>query len=507
MDPLVLLLLVIIVLAGGIIGVLADHLGRKIGKKKLSFRSMRPKHVARLGTFIAGALVSLITILLVYSTSSGIRDWINQGRAAIARSKMLTAQNAALEDTIKSKASQIDQLDRDAKVARASLFVARTKLAAIKSDLTTANSRLAEARQLVTIGKVALARNQVALSENKALLHSRQAQLAEVATNLKNAAVRYAALKGSYSSVNRQRTEANDEVVNLRNQETSLGTEIRNLQDEAASLTKEKERATADLQSARDELHDSRLTLASVKNDLETARDELARAQQTTSRILNVALDIRSLPLTYSVGQEVARKHIPPHLSVRQAHDALTVLIQQASVAAKARGAGKRENSDSYAFVLEQEGPNGTLVKASDIEDAIVASLTSSNRDVVLVARAAINAFRGEAVALEIVGHPNPIIYRKGEVLGVLSVARRSPAVVVFSQFNDFMSQRIHDRAIKDGMIPASGREGSLLDLAPAKTLELVEHLANSDRAQQLQIVARADTRAADSLQLDFLIK
>ena len=497
----------IIVLAGGFIGVLADHLGRRIGKKKLSFRSMRPKHVARLGTFIAGTLVSLITILLVYSTSSGIREWINQGRAAIGRAKTLTSQNAQLAANIKAKTSQIDQLDREAKLARATLNEATTKLAAIKSDLSTANTRLAEARLRVSEGQLKLAANKALLRQNQALLRNRQAELATVQRNLKDAGARYVALKGSFSSVDRERNEANDQVMSLRVERTGLTKEIANLKAESAKVTGDLDRATADLARSRDELHDRGLKLASVNTELEQANSDLDRAKQAASLLYKISLGARSEPLTYAIGQEVARRRVGPRLSVRQAHDALTGLIRDASAAAQARGATTLTNSDSFAFVQERVSSNGTIEEPAQIEEAIVNGLTTSDQDVVLVAKAPANAFKGESVPLEIVGYPNPVVYHKGDVLETLPVPRKSPPLRVLTQFTDFMNQRVHNRAIKDGMIPAIGQEGSLLDVAPSETFKLVELLANSDRPLQLQIVAKGDTRAADALQLDFRIK
>jgi chromosome segregation ATPase len=413
---------------------------------------MRPKHVARLGTFIAGTLVSLITILLVYSTSSGIREWITQGRAAIGRSKTLTAQNAAMEAEIKAKTAQIDQLDREAKLARASLSQATTKLAAIQSDLATANARLADSTKRVTAGQVALAHNQALLRQNHTLLVARQAKLARVSARLTDLAATYGRLQKSYSAVDKERTEANEEVVNLRNQATSLGKEISSLRTESADLTRKTERANADLAKARDDLHDSRLALASVKNDLETARTDLDRARKEGSMLFTVAEKARSEPMTYAIGQEVARHRVDAHPSVRQVHDALTMLINDASIAARSRGAVARSNNDECAFVLEQQRPDGVIEEPAEILEAIVNSLTTSDRGaVVLVAHAAENAFRGESVPLQIVGHLNPIVYHKGDILGVLPVPRRLSQWAVLTQFNDFMSQRVHDRAIRMG--------------------------------------------------------
>ena len=317
----------------------------------------------------------------------------------------------------------------------------------------------------------------------------------------------YADLQKSYKIVDRQRAEANEEVAPVKVLAASLRKEVKTLQEERLGLTNENERIAAKLANDSAELHDNSVRLASVNSELGAAQAALTQAQRAASLLLKVGEVTRTEPMTYSLGQEVVRRRVGPHLSVRQAHDALTMLKRDASAAARARGAGLFADTDSYAFVQYQHPSPDVIEDPPTIEEAIVRALMSSDRDGVLVARATGNAFRGEAVPLEIRGLLNPIVYHKGDVLGVLNVAKNSKTGDVIVQFNDFMSQRVHDRAIKDGMIPATGQEDSLVDIEPSKTFNLVEQLANAIRPQQLRIVARADTRAADALQLDFVIK
>jgi len=506
-DPLVLLLLVIIVLAGGFIGVFADHLGRRIGKKKLSFRSMRPKHVARVGTFIAGTLVSLITILLVYFTSSGIREWITQGRAAITKSRELTSQNAKLAAEIAAKTAAIERLNLAAQLAQKNLHEASTRLASIKAQLATANTRLAEARKRVTQGQLALARNQSLLRQNQALLKSRQAQLAQVAANLLSARQRYAELQKSYTAMDKERTEANDEIRRLRVEERKLTTSIASLQSEREGLTRQVAQDTADLHTLRDDLHSTRVDLANAKGELEGAKRDLQTAIQAAAGYRTVAAIVRSEPETYEMGEELARRRVGPHPSQRQARGALTELMREASQAAKAKGAGTGTVNDSCVVLAKYRGQDDIEVDPSDLQQMIVDGLTASDQEVVLIATAAVNSFKGEQVGLKVTAFHNPIVYHKGDVLGVLQIGRRAKTLAVFNLFTGFMNETIHARAIKDGMIPAVGQEGSLVNLEPSKTITLVERLSNSDRALQLQIVAHGDTRAADPLQLDFAIK
>ena len=54
--------LALLVLLGGIVAYLGDTIGRTIGKKRLKFWRLRPKHTAALGTFLAGMTGTALTI-------------------------------------------------------------------------------------------------------------------------------------------------------------------------------------------------------------------------------------------------------------------------------------------------------------------------------------------------------------------------------------------------------------------------------------------------------------
>lgn len=99
MDLLPIGFLVLIVLMSGGIAVLADDLGRRLGKKRLHIKGIRPKRVAQIGTFLAGLVVSLGTILVVSIASSDVRRWILEGNHAGAlRDAAIRDRDRALQD-------------------------------------------------------------------------------------------------------------------------------------------------------------------------------------------------------------------------------------------------------------------------------------------------------------------------------------------------------------------------------------------------------------------------
>ena len=65
--------IVFIIGMSGAIAYYADLLGKKLGKKRLRFKALRPKHIASLGTVGLGMMVSSLSIGLAMAFSSNLR--------------------------------------------------------------------------------------------------------------------------------------------------------------------------------------------------------------------------------------------------------------------------------------------------------------------------------------------------------------------------------------------------------------------------------------------------
>src|SRR5690349_6355086 len=87
--------LVICVLSG-IVAVVADNLGRTLGKKRLSVKSrfikLRPRRTAQLFTFGAGVIIPLLTLVSVMLLSADVRQWFAEGPDLIRQRDVLTEE-------------------------------------------------------------------------------------------------------------------------------------------------------------------------------------------------------------------------------------------------------------------------------------------------------------------------------------------------------------------------------------------------------------------------------
>ncbi|HWA83322.1 MAG TPA: DUF3084 domain-containing protein, partial [Fimbriimonadaceae bacterium] len=101
MDYLPIVVLAVFVLLGGIIAVIADELGRRIGKRRLTLhRRIRPKYSAKILTFLWGVMITLFTMFLIGVASSDMRTLLLHGRKAIddlkAEQRQLVAENGRI---------------------------------------------------------------------------------------------------------------------------------------------------------------------------------------------------------------------------------------------------------------------------------------------------------------------------------------------------------------------------------------------------------------------------
>lgn len=115
-------LMIIMAVVGGLIAYLADKMGSKIGKKKMSVFGLRPKHTALLLTVASGVVISFLSILTVTISSQSARtalfgmEKIQAELAALNKEKETATK--ALEEAkgnVKTQNEIIELLDKDIK--------------------------------------------------------------------------------------------------------------------------------------------------------------------------------------------------------------------------------------------------------------------------------------------------------------------------------------------------------------------------------------------------------
>jgi uncharacterized protein (DUF3084 family) len=505
MDLSVLLFLVLIVVFGGLIAIWADNFGRKLGKKRLTLAGLRPRHTAMLVTGLLGSGISLVTILLVFAFSRDVRDWIVQGRAAIRKSQQLASANAQLEGNLESMRGEVKSLDDQRQRLNTTVAQENGKLLEIQGRLADSEARLKAARARETKARESLTLATSRLKETSTKLAAAGLEVALVQNKLNTLNSQYTYLYKDYSDQQKRDLDLTSRNAKLKTTNDELAANLRQLTENAAKLRKdleadeaaksEAERAVA---TAKSELEASRTSLSEVRAQVQ--QEELAL--QGLARVNEAA---RTQPMTFAQGDELARVPLRANASRRDVENALTRLMREAKVSAGRRGAGpRRSTGDTAGFVTRTV--SGATVSPEDQEEAIVRRLVGEPHDVVLIAEALLNSFKGEFVALDVRGFNNPLVYKRRQVIASRQINGRLPRERLLAQLDDFLRNGVVRSALGAGMIPVEGSQG-LLDVRPETTLRLVEQLAASGRTMRIQALVSSDTRAADPLNLDFVLK
>ena len=146
-------LIAILALMGGIIAYIADKLGSKIGKKRLTIFGLRPHKTSVLLTVLSGMLIAACTIGVLAVASQSARtalfgmDKLQKEMTALTEQRK-TAQTQ-LDDALaalQEKNTAIAKLDEDIKGAQAAKEAAESNLTRAQAELTTAWEQYAAAQ-------------------------------------------------------------------------------------------------------------------------------------------------------------------------------------------------------------------------------------------------------------------------------------------------------------------------------------------------------------------------
>ena len=66
-------LILVLAVVGGVIAVIGDRLGTRIGKKKLTLFGLRPRHTAVVVTIFTGVCITTVTFGILAAASENVR--------------------------------------------------------------------------------------------------------------------------------------------------------------------------------------------------------------------------------------------------------------------------------------------------------------------------------------------------------------------------------------------------------------------------------------------------
>lgn len=155
-------LIIIMAIVGGLIAYIADKMGSKIGKKRMSIFGLRPKHTSILLTVLSGIVISVLTIIVMAIASQSARTALFGMDKLQKELRQLNKDKVVAAEALSSAKLQVDeqnkligQLDEKIKESTARNSAIEQKLASMNEKYILAQNEvqaLSEARTKLNAG-------------------------------------------------------------------------------------------------------------------------------------------------------------------------------------------------------------------------------------------------------------------------------------------------------------------------------------------------------------------
>ena len=200
-------LILVLIVTGGVIAVIGDRVGTKVGKKRLSLFGLRPRHTSTIVTIVTGFVITTLTFGILAAASENVRT-------ALFGMEQL---NRSLQET----EAKLKGASDDLAAARAEQSKADKALADLKASV----SSLEEEAQRLSDGNRALASENDALAAENDALAAKNIALDEMNHSLASENDALDAANGKLTASNEQLT-ADKKTLERRTEDLRRGLEI-----------------------------------------------------------------------------------------------------------------------------------------------------------------------------------------------------------------------------------------------------------------------------------------
>jgi uncharacterized protein (DUF3084 family) len=520
------LALAMTVTMGGIIAYYGDLIGRKYGKRRLSWFGLRPKYTAILITSISGALISTITMGVLFLLVPPIRGIILDGENAIRLTKSLTGDKERLQREVVQKQSELRPLEARLAKLIGQMETERAQLAAVHSQLVEAQKdkslALTERDRARAMEQQAMSRyaqlvsQTTELKKQKALLTEANSQLAEANVSLHDT-------NADLKNTNESLIKRNATLAQENQRQSRLNAEYTQTNADLAKQSEDLTRDNSRLAKLRDELEKKRIDVAQRTKDLSDYNAQLeernARLIESTRQLIGGYKTLREAYTASRVkrivvhkGEDLARIVVPARSTPEQVRSHVQSLLADASQAAVSRGAAAGDQARAVQVAnrlvaVGDDGGSALPVSGDERIDELVRKLAYRDSPTCIQAIAVENSVEEEPASIELIPSANREIFAKGQQVATHRINAAMPVDRLFDDVVGFL-RGMGQSAVRQGMIPRmdSSGEPQVGSLTAAEIAKLVEQVRQYNGYVRIRAIAASNINAADPLALNFKV-
>ena len=192
-------LIIIMAIVGGFIAFLADKMGSKIGKKRMSVFGLRPKHTSILLTVLSGTIIAVLTISVMAISSNSARVALFGMDQLQKELKMLNEEKVTAGAELAQAKSKVDEQNKKISLLDAKIKDAEAQNDEMEAKLSSLNDMYARAQSEVG----SLTQSKLQLTNEVADLEKTTEQLRKGIINMREGQLYYRAGEVVFAGVMR----------------------------------------------------------------------------------------------------------------------------------------------------------------------------------------------------------------------------------------------------------------------------------------------------------------
>lgn len=204
-------LIIIMAVVGGFIAYLADKMGSKIGKKRMSVFGLRPKHTSILLTVLSGTIIAVLTIGVMAIASQSARTALFGMEKLQQELKLLDKEKSEAAVALEEAKGKVSEQNQKIKTLDAKIKDAEAENDAMEAKLSQMNDMYAQATSEVST----LTASKVQLTNEVADLEKTTDALRKGIINMREGQVYYRAGEVVFAGVMRGGLKHEENVIQM----------------------------------------------------------------------------------------------------------------------------------------------------------------------------------------------------------------------------------------------------------------------------------------------------
>jgi uncharacterized protein (DUF3084 family) len=428
-------LVVVIIILGGAIATLGDRIGSRVGKARLSLFNLRPKNTAVIVTILTGAVISALTLGIVFAFSQQFRD-------ALFRFDEIQKQSRIVQKQLDETQAEKDKIEGD-------LGTARTNLSRTEGRLKVANRSLVQAITREKRIEQQLKQLQSRYQQSKREISQFVGQAKELRSQIQSLRIQQNSLR-----VQRNQSQARLQQVDAQKKqlETAVAeaeTAIAQAQTRLREVEVQKQKLTTTIAQERLQLQAANRQRQELEAEVQSLEANRQRLEQNVEFLL---LGLRRGIIAIRTGQVLASAVVQDINTQTAAIKAIDALLLQA-----------RQNAIALSKLSEVPADQRIIqMRRSDVEQLI--PRIGDGQSYVIRILAAASYLQGERAILVVPQlATNQVIYQAGTRIAQITVqpAQLTDEQLLF-QINQLFNV-VNEQAIGAGFLadPLTGNVGS----------------------------------------------